>query len=40
MPTEKERLRQIYERLQEIMDMDDETCDRIEAEFKKNNIFK
>lgn len=40
MPTEKEKLRQIYERLQEIMDMDDNTADAIEAEIKKNNIFK
>ena len=40
MPSEKERLQQIFQRMNEIMNLSDEECDNLEAEFKKANIFK
>jgi len=40
MPSEKERLQQILKRMNEIMGLSDQECDSLEAEFRKNNIFK
>ncbi len=36
----QENLEKLYNSLMGIVEMDDETCDRLEAEFRKNNIFK
>lgn len=36
----QEKLKKFYNSLMGIADMDDETCDRLEAEFRKNNILK
>lgn len=40
MPSEKERLQQILKRMNEIMNLSDQECDSLEAEFKKANIMK
>ena len=44
IPTPKElkemKLREALRQLEEITEMDDQECDRLEAEFKMKNIFK
>lgn len=34
------KLREALRQLEEISEMDDQECDRLEAEFKARNIFK
>ena len=36
----QDKLKKFWKSLLEITEMDDETCDRLEAEFRKNNILK
>lgn len=36
----QEKLKKFYNSLMGIANMDDDECDALEAEFRKNNIFK
>ena len=37
---DKEKLERLYKSLFEISELSDQECDSLEAEFRKNNIFK
>lgn len=37
---DKEKLERLFKNLIKISELSDETCDSLEAEFRKNNIFK